>query len=64
VNPAAPYFLAVSGFTPQELYGYVSKGVLPNVTATSSPQGYAQLEATLYIQQEAQQILNVIREAE
>jgi len=64
VNPAAPYFLAVSGYTPQELYGYVSKGALPNVTATSSPQGYFQLEATLYIQQEAQQILNVIREAE
>ncbi len=57
VNPAAPYFLAASGYTPQELYGYVSKGALPNVTATSSPQGYAQLEATLYIQQEAQQIL-------
>jgi Domain of unknown function (DUF929). len=64
VNPVAPYFLAASGYTPQELYGYVSKGVLPNVTATSSPQGYFQQEATLYIQQEAQQILNVIREAE
>jgi len=63
VNSEAPYYLAASGYTPQELYEYVSKGVLPSVTATSSPQGYAQLEATLYIQQEAQQILNVIREA-
>jgi hypothetical protein len=63
VNSVAPYYFAVSGYTPQELYGYVWKGVLPNVTATFSPQGYAQLEATLYIQQEAQQILNVIREA-
>jgi len=63
VNPAAPYYLAVSGYSPQELYGYVSKGVLPNVTTTSGPQGYAQLEATVYIQQEAQQILNVISEA-
>jgi Domain of unknown function (DUF929). len=48
VNPVAPYFLAASGYTPQKLYGYVSKGVLPNVTATSSPQGYFQRRRRLH----------------
>ena len=63
LNSVAPYYFATSGYTPQELYGNISKGVIPKVNVTSNPYAYAQLETTSYIQEEAQQILNVIKEA-
>ncbi|BCU71007.1 DUF929 domain-containing protein [Stygiolobus caldivivus] len=59
VGYAAAYYLATSGFTPQELYSNVTKGQLPNVTSAS----FSQIQAVSYIQDEENVILNIINQA-